>query len=217
MLDLPLPIAQTANVASPSPAIIRRHRPLLFPRELASKGKSAQNRVRLTVSKDGKVFRCENLSSSGDIAFDKLACAPFVVARAKPARDGGGQPAYGIININIRFEIAEDRYATPPGVDLSLVVNKLPDETQSFSEKSAILSVSSSGAIDRCVPLVSKERPLDALDTVLCEFAARQIDLEPALDEAGSPVASIQMFTVEFTTRDTPLVRDAEAVRKTRR
>ncbi|HTG39122.1 TonB family protein [Sphingomonas sp.] len=191
----------------PVPPKLIRSRTPEYPRMLANRNVDGFARAQITAAPSGKVIRCEVVVESGARELDEALCAAYAVAKARPARDADGQPAYGTFTHSIVYRIGDRSVTTPPMADMSLAVNRLPPGSDPFVRREAALSVSATGEVVGCHNL-RKEGTPDPLDKALCDVATTRLSLKPALDEQGKPVPSIQQFVVEFSEPDAPLVRD---------
>jgi TonB family protein len=161
-------------------------------------------RVRITVSPNGKPVRCEILVSSNSKGLDGSVCDKYQKAKFSAARDVAGQPLYGVVNMPV-IVMVNRSVRTPPLADISLVVNRMPPGTEMSAIRTADLYVGATGTVTSCTP--SNSEAIGPLDSALCSMATNRLSFGPALDENGSPVASIQSFSVEFSAADAPTER----------
>jgi TonB family protein len=178
-----------------------------YPRRLRDMDVDGYIRIQLTVSPTGKIIRCEVLVSSGQPELDAEACKGGLTAKAHPARDASGQPAYGTFNNAVTFLMDRKVLAAPPNADLSLVVNHLPEGQGPFSQRKATLAIDGVGQVTSCKSEIGKRSGLDALDKALCSAARSALSFTPARNEENKPVDSIQTFRVEFSQADAPTLR----------
>ncbi|MDQ3143507.1 MAG: energy transducer TonB [Pseudomonadota bacterium] len=103
---------------APAPGISERTRPIgglagLFsaddyPGVALRQGAQGAVGFRLTVSRDGRVSRCDVTGSSGSASLDSSTCAILQRrARFEPARDAGGKPVEDLFSGRIRWELPE--------------------------------------------------------------------------------------------------------------
>jgi TonB family protein len=161
-------------------------------------------RARITVSPNGKPVRCEILVSSNSKGLDGSVCDKYQKAKYSAARDATGQPLYGVINISV-IVMVDRSPRTPPLADISLVVNHMPAGMGVSSTRYAYLYVDAAGKVISCRR--SDDDVITPLDKALCSMATNRLSFEPALDEKGTAVTSIQSFSVEFSAADAPTER----------
>jgi protein TonB len=87
----PPPPPPSAQSSAPSPGPIISYTD--YPPEALKQHKQGVVRAKLWISKEGRVYRCRILKSSGDQALDNATCN-ILTARARftPARDQFGNP-----------------------------------------------------------------------------------------------------------------------------
>jgi len=192
--DVPQPTAKIAVVTSEHPADISR--------DMRKSGPGRFVRAKVTLSPTGKTLRCEVLQESGDPAFDKASCAAFMASRYKPAVECAGQPAYGTVTATNVFINPREKFDYPANTDLVLAVSRMPAGSAAYDLRKAAVAVDANGNAVTCDNIV--EGLAGPLDKALCATALNQLHFEPALDENGKPVTSVQSFSVMFTAQDGP-------------
>lgn len=207
-------LAGATDVGYPRPPIIAPLRPSQmtgpFRYGFTSKDAGATARLLLTVDPAGRIIHCDVVVPSGNAKLDTAGCKLYLGIKGQPAFGGDGKPTYGTISVMVN--VFKEGGLISPSVDLQLVVNHLPDPGTTFTRRSAYLIVDATGKILACrTELYGRASP-DALDHTLCKVAATTVSFKPALDGADKPVESVQAFAVEFTTKDTPVVRQGPPV-----
>lgn len=158
--------------------------------------------IRLTVSPQGTLMRCEVEESSSVAALDAYTC-DLTLERAKfrPARTAAGASAYGIYRVPILWSV-QPVFPDPEG-DLELTVNRLPSGVHSPTFVRVALAVDASGDVSSCTsqpPPVPGGPPNNPkLVTIACAQISKDFPAAPAIDENGKAVASIQTASVVFT------------------
>lgn len=207
-------LAEAADVDYPRPPVVPPLRPSQISGPLrygfASKDANGSARLLLTVDPTGRVIHCDVVVPSGNPKLDNAGCKLYLDIKVRPAIGDDGKAAYGTITTGVTF--LRDGGGIPPSVDVQLVVNHLPDTSATFAKRFASLVVDPAGTILTCKNALYGRSSIDALDRTLCNVAATTVSFKPALDVAGRPVASVQAFAIEFTTKDTPTVREGPAL-----
>ena len=207
MIGLILMLAAGATAEPETAKLLRFKRDWEYPKEELKKRISGLARVQLTISPDGKPIRCDLLSSSDSAKLDAEACVISKLGTFSAARDANRKPVYGVLNQGFIF-LTDKPVTAPPSVDLSLAVNHMPKNARTSVTRIATLAVDAAGVVKSCdtEPTTMNTE----LDKAMCTMALHRLSFKPALDENGSPVASIQQFVVEFSAENAPLNRRVE-------
>ncbi len=153
--------------------------------------------VTLTLSPEGKPIRCDISRSSGIPDVDSYTCAILMKrGKYKPAKDAAGNPMFGIERTHIVWQ-------TAPGTidyngDFEVPVDRLPQGSKRRSQRIAF-AVDENGAVDWCGPFEPKDRRPDLVQ-VACGGLVDRIRIEPARNEAGIAVPSVQDALIHFVT-----------------
>jgi hypothetical protein len=157
---------------------------------------------RTTVRPDGTIQGCTVEVSSGDPALDAYTCA-LVVKRAAfhPAKSIDGSPAFGVIRLPATWA-SSNASAERAGslADLELSVNKLPAGLHSPALLMLQVAADSAGRVTACedVPGSPPSNHSPELVSLACSQLRSTYSADPAKDDAGKPVPSVQLMHVEF-------------------
>lgn len=207
MIGLILMLAAGAAGEPKTAKLLRFRQDWEYPKEELKKKISGLVRVQLTISPDRKPIRCDLLGSSDSPKLDTEACVISKLGTFSAARDANGKPVYGVLNQSYVF-LLDKPVTAPPSVDLSLAVSHMPKNARTSVTRIATLAVDAAGVVKSCdtEPTTMNVE----LDKAMCTMALHRLSFKPALDENGSPVASIQQFVVEFSAENAPLNRRVE-------
>ncbi|MGN6590504.1 MAG: hypothetical protein ACTHKE_09460 [Sphingomicrobium sp.] len=169
-----------------------------------NEGGAAAIEVRLTISPDGRLIRCERGFVNGPPQNVDSFCSMLERVQYRPGRDSSGSAVYSRAYVWSHWSNRRwIGYASPqwsPG-DLSLTLNKLPKGFAEDSKVSLALEVDSKGVVGKCAVLVSPKAPL-AQDVVnlFCREAGAQ-PVAPTTDQAGNAVPSVQQFIIRVASQ----------------
>lgn len=169
---------------------------------------------RLVVSPKGKPTRCDITASTGHEELDRLTCV-LVLQRADftPARDTMGNAAFSVFKSSVDWWFAGLGTPKPKPIryDLEVGLNRLPNEVGNPTIVTLSISVNPTGQILDCSPMLSKpsfspkpdkgaadRRVLQMLGPIACKEVEKNLKVEPAVDEKGNAVPSIQTANVQF-------------------
>lgn len=186
-----------------------------YPRQAIVENRGGEVRYALIISTEGKPIRCEIRASSGSEDLDVQTCKLFSSRiRFKPALDANGSPAVSVFQGRTmwwRPGMPTPKPVSVPG-SLEVTVAKMPPGLKSPAATVIVVAVDGAGSVTDCSPsapwagLPSHERKKqqlisDVLGQAACTSALSHWKAEPARDEQGHPIASIQTTSVLFKSR----------------
>jgi hypothetical protein len=169
-----------------------------------NEGGAAIAELRLTIAPSGIPFQCERGFLNGPHENADALCSMLKRVQFTPARDSAGNATYGRVYVwsNWSNRRWTGFYSPPwsPG-DLGLIVNKMPKGYPESSKLSLVLDVDWDGTIRSCGVMTAPKAPL-AHDVVnlLCREASVH-PAEPATNENGNAVPSVQQFIIRLNSQ----------------
>lgn len=155
----------------------------------------------IDVAPDGTSLRCETPVQT---SLDRKVCELLMKnARFLPARDGQGNPTFGVYAGFANFAL--------PGKDRRqdqskyvVTIDSLPDGVASPAFARVAFFVDSAGGIHDCASIVGERRrfmqTVEALGSAACDKVMKEHHPTPARNLAGEAVSSVQTMTVRFET-----------------
>ncbi len=173
MLDIP--ILAAALVIAPQPNVQAQIGPQDYPQAHLEAEHSAAALLEFVVSPDGKIENCRVLSFVGNEALTKAMCRLERQSSWRVARDGDGNPAYGVVRTLFKMTIPGtvdgDRITRmSQASDVELTVQRLPAGISSPFDVKVELKVDQSGAVQICQPNSDAVIP-SALAKIACDQA----------------------------------------------
>lgn len=151
--------------------------------------------ITLTLSPHGTPIRCDVLRTSGIPDVDSYTCAIMMKrAKFKPATDASQKPVFGIERTHMVWQTAPGAMDYDGDFEVPLV--QLPQGSKQTSKRIAF-AVDEHGAIGWCGPFEPKDKRPDLVQ-LACGGLADHIKIEPAHDEAGNAVPSVQDALIHF-------------------
>jgi hypothetical protein len=154
--------------------------------------------ARLSIDREGKVYRCHVTATSGVQKLDKKTCLVFLArARFTPARDENQRAVFGSYNYFMAWANPEQAHNPNPIVAAEIIywVDHLPSGTFSLFGLKYITDVD--GRIAGCAP-VKQDSP-KVLAKAACDELTKT-GAEPLTDLTGRKVRSVMNSQVLFTT-----------------
>ncbi len=185
-----------------------------YPNVALRQGRGGYVGFRLEVSKEGKPIRCDVTYSTGHRDVDAVTCN-LLMRRAlfEPARDATGDASAAVYRNSMHWWVKGMRQtnAKPPSSDLDLTVKRLPNGVSSPATATVAFAVAASGAISNCTPMLpqpsapdrssqaaAEQRIVDVLGSTACAYVQSNVKPQPATDEQGNSVSSVQIAKVQF-------------------
>lgn len=154
----------------------------------------------LTVNPHGGLIGCRAKIIAGNAGMGRYTCA-LLKTRAlfEPARDPSGRRMYGIDREVIGWALLQK--LSPPvdipgAAQFEVKVSRLPSGMKQPARSKIQFAVDVGGSISSCSPLRDDKEP--ALAQLACGALGPAFHVEPALDNKGRPVPSVQNATVEL-------------------
>jgi hypothetical protein len=179
-----------------------------FPAAVKVTGIERMVYTRTTVRPDGRVQGCVAEISSGDSSVDRYTCS-IITQRAKyvPARWTDGSPAYGVIRFPVRWLLhgpptaEESANITIP--DLELSVNRLPASAISAVIVNVEVAADETGKPSSCLEnpawvSFARKQYFPELVPIACQQVMENMKVNPAVDDTGKAVRSVQSVSVRF-------------------
>jgi hypothetical protein len=164
------------------------------PREMPWKSEAVSG-FALTISPSGKVEGCRLQATSFYPELDDKGCPALEAARFAPATDFHGVPAYGVVDVQVKWPQGEAAVgAAYPDVELSLA--RMPAGVTGRPIADLVLSVNRTGGIDSCV--VAASTGSAALDAAACSSGVKAANVGPVLTPVGAPAPSVRSLRVRF-------------------
>jgi hypothetical protein len=188
-------LALIVGVAAMLPQLVSLPpKPVSEPRALPRKGEAVSG-FALTISPSGKVVDCRLQATSFYPELDAKGCPALEVAPFAPATDPNGDPAYGVVDVQVKWPQGVATVGAPyPDVELSLA--RLPAGVTGRPVADLVLSVSRTGGIDACDVVASTGSA--ALDSVACSSGVKAAKVGPATAPDSSAVPSVRSLRVRF-------------------
>lgn len=200
---LMLAAAQAADPTAAAIPVGNPYSPSDYPLRVLQQNVSGRVRVEVTISPEGKPFRCQPVAPSGSPELDAVTCSSMMKrGRFKPALDHNGQPRVGVVRQTAIWFVGdasvERRIPKINDIDVRATVQKLPAGFVSPVEVTTDLVVDETGSIEHCAARpVEKDRT--EFSAVACRQAMLLGHLAPAKDVNGAPVASVQQAKISFS------------------
>lgn len=153
-------------------------------------------RAEAVVAVDGRVLRCDLISSSRSRELDTRACA-LIMHRFQfsVGRDEEGAPIAGIARVNVNWGIIGSRYTYAPSTDMTLPVSGLPSGISGEAKTTVRVVLDATDRVESCV--VDESSGSAQLDRLVCQ-ALPSVPLTLARDAGGTPLRAVRPFTVSF-------------------
>jgi hypothetical protein len=153
--------------------------------------------TRTVVSPDGHPRDCTIESNSGDAALDQYTCTLILKrGRFTPARWIDGSPAYGVDRYPVYWMMTAPLAKDSTHGDVDLMVNRLPEGTQSPVMVSVVFAADESGHIIACdqAPPRWGTKPNKATELVrlACDNMMKNFAAIPPKDADGNPLRSVK-------------------------
>lgn len=161
--------------------------------------KSAGAIVSLWMDPSGRIYECETLKRIGDERLANEICGLVLRKRVRPAMDRNGEVISGNVVTLIKLTIP----GTPIGdkigpmvqsPDLTLELNRLPDELVSPYKLSLAVEVDTDGGIVACN---GDEKSDKTLANLACGRLAGET-FDKAADKKGNPIGYVRALKVTF-------------------
>jgi hypothetical protein len=154
----------------------------------------------ITVTPAGAADTCRVEYSSGDLRTDRYICSVLLRnARFLPAKDGAGQPTYGVYRDMVSWWSGDrpDALALPPA-DVELTVERLPPRTKAPADVRVSFAVDPNGKPSSCAADSTGRRVEAELVAVGCQQLLAGFKPLPARTSAGAAIPSVQNATIRF-------------------
>jgi len=153
--------------------------------------------LRLTVAPTGDVEGCRPINSSGFAPFDAKICAAMKLRKLDPVKDNIGNPVYAVIEVHFQWSgDGRGEQITQSTPDVDLTIQHMPSGAPDHPVAQLAVVIDQNGKVESCQ--VSKPSGAPALDAVACKAGLAAAGLEPAIDNAGAKVRSVQSLNVGF-------------------
>jgi len=212
---------ETVRIETPDPLL---YRPIeydwhssslqsgLYPAAAFAGREEGTVRLRIAVDAAGKPSACEVSGSSGIAALDAHSC-PHVLAHVRffPALDRSGARVGGIVSASLSYRLkiyvegpsdrppsAQPAREAAPEAAVTLATLGISHATPKPAEGggiTALLQVDREGSVVACDLIGATQ--VDALDKQICDRLIA-VRFTPALDAAGTPIASVHPVAVEW-------------------
>jgi len=181
-----------------------RLRPLLtaedYPSWAVASEVSAAALVDVLIDPQGKVVRCETVTTYGPAKLAREVCQAISRKRLSPTRTAEGQPIHVALRTLMRFYLPETsdgkrvRALQQPS-DVLLTVTSLPSGAKS-ARVSVDLLVDESGGVISCEPLIAGSEA--TLAAAACK-ARGQLGISKMVDNEGKAIRYMTTRKIEFS------------------
>jgi TonB family protein len=187
-----------------------------YPPAAKREGRQGSVGIRLTVSEQGIVLRCDVIFPSGSDDLDHQSCAKFEErARFHAAADSAGQPIAETHETVVNWVLPGGNSGfipkrLPP--NLIVTLSELPRGLKSPMIARVVVTVEAEGSLSNCKPwtapegmrkgeLRATEKVASLVGPLACAVVQRDFKAEVALDSQGHPIRSLQTVAVQFGTK----------------
>lgn len=200
----------TADQAQPARIVASPYSVDDYPQASLRRGESGYARIAVTVSPEGRPIGCSVIVSTDYPDLDARSCAVMLKrGRFTPAVNEKGQASYAIYRQTVPWFTADTaqemratvgQYTVPNDIDIEVMVNKLPAGLVPPVAVIATAIISPEGKLVDCAAANGGAVPA-GLAKLACDQTNALVAFKPALDSAGTAVASVQQAKVLFQTQ----------------